>query len=189
MLDTSLVYIVRDGECLMLYRDKKENDINEGKWIGIGGKREGAESPEECALREVREETGLRLTDLTYRGLIHFSQDDFAEDMYLYTASAWNGELLKECDEGELRWIETEKLAELNLWEGDHIFLRELTAGTKNFVMRLHYNGEELEEAWVRRAGDTEETKLMENFAYTEAGKTEQERPLGFSLGAERKRE
>ena len=123
MKNTSLCYIVRDGKVLLLHRPKKENDLNEGMWIGIGGKFEENESPEDCVLREVREETGLTLTKYAYRGIVTFVSDRWpTEYMHLFTADGWTGEL-KDCDEGVLEWIPKEKLLEIPHWEGDAIFL------------------------------------------------------------------
>ena len=110
----------------MLYRNRKPGDMNEGKWISPGGKVEEGETPDECVVREVYEETGLRLLDARYRGLVHFRSDAYPdEDMYLFTASRYEGGMI-ECDEGELAWIEKSKLLSLTLWEGDRIFLKLL---------------------------------------------------------------
>ena len=142
MLKTTLCYIEKDGRYLMLYRNKKKNDINEGKWIGIGGKFEAGETPEQCLLREVKEETGLTLTSWDFRGLIHFLPDKGqAEDMYLFTADGFTGELIP-CNEGELSWIEKEKIFGLNLWEGDKVFLKKLLAGESGFELSLEYVGD-----------------------------------------------
>lgn len=142
MLRTTLCYIENDGKYLMLHRNKKENDINEGKWIGVGGKIEGGETPEQCMLREVFEETGLTPTSYKYRGLIHFVPDKFeAEDMYLFTVKEFSGELTK-CNEGDLEWIDKEKIFSLNLWEGDKVFLRKLLDGESGFEISLFYEGD-----------------------------------------------
>ena len=139
-IDTTLCYIEKDGKYLMLLRNKKENDLNEGKWIGIGGKFEKDETPDECLLREVKEETGLTLTDYKLRGVIGFISDKWDdENMYLYTASEYTGELAAECDEGELRWIDKNEIMNLNLWEGDKVFLPRLIAGEDDIRMTLHY--------------------------------------------------
>ena len=128
----------------MLLRNKKKNDINEGKWIGIGGKFEQGEDAEACLLREVFEETGLRLTSYRYRGLIRFRTDKGNdEDMYLYTADGYEGEI-HSCNEGELEWIDKEKVFDLNLWEGDKVFLKKLLAGESGFEMTLEYVGDRL---------------------------------------------
>ena len=124
MKNTTLCYIERDGQYLMLHRTMKENDLNHDKWIGIGGKFEDKESPEECVIRETMEETGLTLTSYKYRGIVTFVSDKWeTEYMHLFTADGFEGELI-ECDEGELDWIAKDKLLELTLWEGDKIFLR-----------------------------------------------------------------
>lgn len=146
MLKTTLCYIEKDGKYLMLYRNKKKNDINEGKWIGIGGKFEKGETPDQCLTREAFEETGLILTDWKYRGLVHFIPDKGeAEDMYLYTADGFIGELT-DCNEGELKWIEKEKIFDLSLWEGDRAFLKKLLNDESGFEMTLRYEGDKLVE-------------------------------------------
>lgn len=123
----------------MLYRNKKENDMNEGKWIGLGGKLEPGESPDECVVREIQEEAGIVLTSYEIRGLVHFIDDSgYSEDMYLYTADKFNGEI-GDCNEGELRWVDKDKLFDLNLWEGDQFFLRKLIDDERNFEMTLEY--------------------------------------------------
>ena len=141
---TSLCYLERDGQYLMLHRVKKENDLNHDKWIGVGGKFEEDESPEECLLRETREETGLTLTEWRYRGIVTFVSDEWpTEYMHLFTAQAWTGEQT-DCDEGVLDWIDKEKLLGLPLWEGDKIFLRLLDANEPFFSLKLQYQGEKL---------------------------------------------
>ena len=123
---TTLCYIERDDRYLMLHRTRKAQDENKDKWIGIGGKFEAGESPEDCLLRECREETGLTLTDYRFRGLVTFVSDEWGtEYMHLFTATGFEGEQHL-CDEGELAWIEKKRLLELTLWEGDKIFLRLL---------------------------------------------------------------
>ena len=148
MVNTTLCYILRGDECLMLHRVKKENDLNKDKWIGIGGKFEDKESPEDCLLREVREETGLTLTDYAYRGIVTFVSDRWpTEYMHLFTADGWTGEL-KDCDEGVLEWIPRTRLLELPHWEGDAIFLELIGRDeTPFFSLKLHYVGETLAEA------------------------------------------
>ena len=119
--------------------------MNEGKWIGVGGKLEPGETKEECLLREVREETGLELTEYAYRGKIFFLPDTWEDEiMYLYTATAFQGQLLDSCNEGELKWIPKEEIESLPLWEGDRYFLRELIRGTEEIEMELRYHGEKL---------------------------------------------
>ena len=147
MLNSTLCYLERGDEYLMLHRVKKKNDLNHDKWIGVGGKCEEGESPEDCVLRETREETGLTLTDYRYRGLVTFVSDQApTEYMHLFTASAWTG-VPHECDEGELAWIEKDKLLSLPLWEGDKIFLRLLDAGEPFFSLKLRYQGDRLVQA------------------------------------------
>ena len=129
----------------MLLRNKKASDPNEGKWIGIGGKFEEGETPDECMLREVREETGLELTDYHFHGIIEFRSDEWEyEDMYLYTAQLPDIPPLPECREGTLKWIPKAQIMNLNLWEGDRIFLKELLEGKKEINMRLCYHGDKL---------------------------------------------
>ena len=144
MLNTTLCYIERGDEWLLLHRVKKENDINRDKWIGLGGKFLPGETPEQCVLREVREETGLTLTRYRYRGLVTFVSDRFpAEYMHLFTAQEFRGKI-GECDEGELAWIKKSDFAALPQWEGDKIFLRLLEAGEEFFTLVLQYKGEAL---------------------------------------------
>ena len=144
---TTLCYIERDGKYLMMHRVKKEHDINKDKWVGIGGHFEADESPEECLLREAREETGLTLTEYKQRGIITFMSDRWqTEYMFLYTASAYEGEI-GECNEGTLEWIDKETVYELPLWEGDKIFFRLLEEQRRHFSLKLRYMGEALVEA------------------------------------------
>ncbi len=130
----------------MLYRNKKQNDPNEGKWLGIGGGIEKGETPDECVVREVGEETGLKLTSFRQRGIIHFRSDGFDEDMYLYSADGFTGSLREDCNEGELRWVDIDKVLGLNLWEGDRYFLKPLFEGRENINMTLTYEGDSLTE-------------------------------------------
>ncbi len=147
MLNTTLCYIRRGGDYLMLHRIKKENDLNHDKWIGIGGKFEDKESPEDCLLRETREETGLTLTQYQYRGLVTFVSDLYpTEYMHLFTADSYIG-TLKECDEGVLEWLPKEKLRELPHWEGDEIFLDLIEQDVPFFSLKLCYRGDILEQA------------------------------------------
>ena len=143
MINTTLCYIEQDGKYLMLHRVKKANDINRDKWIGIGGKFEPGESPEDCLLREAKEETGLSVTDYRYRGIVTFVSGEDTEYMHLFTATGFTGSL-KTCDEGELEWIEKEKLLELTLWEGDKVFLRLLDTDIPFFSLKLVYDGDRL---------------------------------------------
>ena len=147
MLMSTLCYLERGEEYLMLHRVKKKNDANHDKWIGVGGKFEEGESPEECILRETREETGLTLTDYRYRGLVTFVSDQWpTEYMHLFTAAGWEGTPIP-CAEGELAWIKKSDLLDLPLWEGDKIFLRLLEDGEPFFSLKLRYEGERLAEA------------------------------------------
>lgn len=144
MINTTLCYIQRDDEYLMLHRVKKENDINKDKWIGLGGKLEENESPDECLLREIYEESGLRLTSWQYRGIVTFVNTKCeSEFMHLFTADGFEGEI-GPCDEGELEWIKKSELMRLTLWEGDKIFLRLLDSGEPFFSLKLCYDGDEL---------------------------------------------
>ena len=148
MINTTLCYIARGEDYLMLHRVKKENDLNHDKWIGIGGKFEDKESPEDCVVREALEETGLTLTEYRYRGLVTFVSDRWpTEYMHLFTAQGFTG-TLKECDEGVLEWLPRKKLLELPHWEGDAIFLDLIAReDTPFFSLKLCYRGEELTQA------------------------------------------
>jgi len=147
MKNTTLCYIERQNQYLCLHRTKKENDINEGKWIGIGGKFEDKESPEDCLLREVKEETGLTLTHYTYRGIVTFISDRWpTEYMHLFTADGFVGEI-GECDEGTLEWIEKDELLRKTIWEGDKIFLELLQKDVSFFSLKLCYQGDKLIQA------------------------------------------
>lgn len=155
MLQTTLCYMNIGGKTLMLHRIKKKNDVNHDKWIGIGGKFEHGESPEECMLREFREETGLLLTSWKYRGIVTFVSDTWCEYMHLFTADAYEGEL-RECDEGTLEWIAWERIGELPIWEGDKVFLRLLQEREAFFSLKLVYDGEKL----VRAVLDGQELSI-----------------------------
>ena len=147
MKSTTLCYITRGDEVLMLHRTKKEGDMNRDKWLGIGGKLEENESPDDCLLREALEETGLNLTSWDCRGVVTFLSDRYeGEYMYLFTADGFEGDL-KECDEGDLQWITREKLDSLPKWEGDQIFLDLLWQNAPFFLLTLRYAGDRLEEA------------------------------------------
>lgn len=147
MHNSTLCYIVKDGKVLMLHRVKKKNDINHDKWIGIGGKFEPEEAPEECILRETKEETGLTLTSWRCRGVVTFLQEGGeGEYMYLFTADDFTGELI-ECDEGDLQWVSLEFLDALPTWEGDRIFLNLLWQDAPFFLLTLRYQGDRLVEA------------------------------------------
>ncbi len=145
--NTTLCYLERDGKYLMLHRTRKTVDENKDKWIGVGGKFEFGESPEDCLLRETREETGLTLTAWRYRGIVTFLSDEWGcEYMHLFTATDWTGEE-HPCDEGELAWIGRRELYDLTLWEGDRIFLRLLEEDAPFFSLKLVYQGDRLAEA------------------------------------------
>ena len=145
MKNTTLCYIENErGDYLILHRVKKENDCNRDKWIGVGGKFEDGESPEECVLRETLEETGLTLTDWRYRGIVTFVSDRWeTEYMHLFTATGWTGRL-HECDEGVLEWVSREQFRGLPQWEGDRIFLRLIEEDAPFFSLKLRYEGEHL---------------------------------------------
>jgi len=144
MINSTLCYLERGDEYLMLHRVKKKNDMNHDKWIGVGGKFEDKESPEDCILRECFEETGLTLTEYRYRGLVTFVSDLYpTEYMHLFTATGWTGDP-HPCDEGELAWIRKAELLSLPLWEGDKIFLRLLDTDAPFFSLKLKYEGETL---------------------------------------------
>ena len=147
MLNTTLCYVTRGDEVLMLHRVKKKNDLNKDKWIGIGGKFEGEETPDECLLREAREETGLTLTRWRCRGVVTFLSDTYeGEYMYLFTADGFEGEL-SDCPEGDLQWVSREFLDDLPKWEGDQIFLDLLWQDAPFFLLKLRYEGDRLAEA------------------------------------------
>lgn len=147
MINTTLCYITRGDQVLMLHRVKKENDLNQGKWIGIGGKFLPEESPDQCLLREAREETGLELTSWRCRGVVTFLSDRWeGEYMYLFTADGFTGSL-KTCDEGDLQWVSRDFLDQLPQWEGDRIFLELLWQEAPFFLLTLRYQGDQLREA------------------------------------------
>lgn len=144
MRNTSLCYIERGSEYLMLHRVKKENDENHDKWIGIGGKFENGESPDECMLREMREETGLTALSWRARGIVTFVSDEWGtEYMHLFTCDRFSGSM-KDCDEGVLEWVDKSRLLSLPIWEGDKIFLRLLDEEAPFFLLKLCYKGDEL---------------------------------------------
>ena len=147
MIQTTLCYITQGDQVLMLHRVKKKNDINRDKWIGIGGKFEQEESPDECLLRDARDETGLTLTSWRCRGVVTFLCEGIeGEYMYLFTADGFEGDL-KVCDEGDLQWVSREFLGKLPKWEGDDIFLRLLWEDAPFFLLTLRYRGDRLSEA------------------------------------------
>ena len=147
MKNTTLCYLERDGKYLMLHRVKKENDENRDKWIGIGGKFEDRESPEDCLVREVREETGMELTEYRYCAIVTFVSDRWpTEYMHLFHATGFCGDI-KDCDEGELAWIDKHELFRLQQWQGDKIFLRLMDENRPFFSLKLVYEGERLVDA------------------------------------------
>ena len=145
MRNTTLCHIEKDGKYLMLHRIKKENDLNHDKWIGIGGKFEDKESPEQCNAREVFEETGLTVQNCSYRGIVTFVSNIWeTEYMHIFTCNSFYGKI-KECDEGALEWIDKKELLSLPLWEGDKIFLKLIDDPNEPFFsLRLEYCGEKL---------------------------------------------
>ena len=141
---TTLCYIEKEDAYLMLHRVKKKNDLNEHKWVGIGGHAEEGESPEDCLLREAKEETSLTLTSWRFRGLVTFVSDQWGtEYMHLFTAGSFTGSL-RDCDEGELEWVEKKRIPSLPIWEGDRIFLRLLEEEANFFSLKLCYKGDKL---------------------------------------------
>lgn len=147
MINSTLCYLEQGSKYLMLHRVKKENDMNRDKWIGVGGKFEEGESPEDCILRETWEETGLKLTDYQYRGIVTFVSNQYpTEYMHLFTATDWEG-TPHSCDEGDLAWIEKKQLLELPMWAGDRIFLKLLDEDCPFFSLKLQYQGEVLAKA------------------------------------------
>ena len=147
MLNTTLCYIEKDSSYLMLHRTKKINDVNKDKWVGIGGKFEDGESPEDCLLREVKEEVGITLLSYSYRGIVTFVSDRYpTEYMHLFTATEFTGEV-SACNEGEPVWVEKSKVTSLPIWEGDKIFFDLLNENRPFFSLKLRYEGEHLAEA------------------------------------------
>lgn len=164
MKNVTLCYIERGTQYLMLHRVKKKNDVNHDKWIGVGGKFEEGESPEDCVLREVLEETGLKLTDYRFRGVVTFVSDIYeTEYMHLFTATGWQGQI-GQCDEGVLEWVEKDKVTSLPIWEGDKIFLRLLAEGRPFFSLKLCYSGDRLTSAVL----DGQRLELINNLCLTE---------------------
>lgn len=158
---TTLCYIETDDMYLMLHRVKKKNDLNHDKWVGVGGKFEGEETPEECLLREVWEETGLTLTKYRFRGIVTFLSDEWeGEYMHLYTATEYTGELT-DCNEGTLEWVPKSEIHKLPMWEGDKVFFDLLDEDVPFFSLKLRYEGDKLVETDVCRHGD--ELSLRKN--------------------------
>lgn len=151
MQNTTLCYIEKDDKYLMLHRVKKENDQNKDKWIGVGGKFEEGETPEDCVLREVKEETGLTLTDYKYRGIVTFALKGWGtEYMHLFTATGFEGEM-KTCDEGDLVWVSKSEIENIEIWEGDKVFFRLLAEESGFFSLKLVYEDDMLIETEVYR--------------------------------------
>ena len=147
MVNSTLIYLEREGQYLMLHRTKKKNDMNHDKWLGIGGKFEEGESPEDCVIRETLEETGLQVRSLRFRGLVTFVlNDDVTEYMHLFTSDDFDGEV-KDCDEGELAWVKKEEVPYLPVWEGDKLFLKELTEDRGFFSLKLVYRDDVLKDS------------------------------------------
>ncbi len=145
MRETTLCYIENNGQYLMLHRSPAKKDGSVGKWMGVGGKLEPGETPDECIEREVREETGLAMTNYIKRGIIHFYSDIWEDEiMHLYSCYGYEGTLDTACDEGELLWIDIDRVMELNMWEGDRIFLKMMTEGNMDIRLELHYEGDRL---------------------------------------------
>lgn len=144
MILSTLCYIEKDRKYLMLHRTKKKNDINKDKWLGIGGKFEEGESPEECITRELKEETGLTLNSYKLRCIVTYVSTNWeTEYMYVFTSNDFTGELI-ECNEGDLQWIEKDKVTELNTWEGDKIFVDQIQNDNKFFTIKFNYDREKL---------------------------------------------
>ena len=172
MIDSTLCYILKNGRYLMLHRNKKEVDCNKGKWIGVGGKREPLETVTECLVREVREETGLILQSFEPRGIIYFNSDEWEhERMFLFTSDDFEGEPvpavdsddIRETAEGDLKWVPVGEIMDLELWEGDRIFMQKVADGDPFFFMRLEYHGDELTECHI--GGETFKERVYEETA------------------------
>jgi 8-oxo-dGTP diphosphatase len=144
MVVSTLCYLEKDNKYLMLLRNKKENDVNEGKWIGVGGKCEKGESPEECVIRETFEETGIKLESFKMRGVMTFASEGWEDEyIFVYTSDKFSGHIT-ECNEGELAWIDKDKIMDLNLWDGDRIFLDIMINSDKLFSIKLSYKGDDI---------------------------------------------
>ena len=143
MTQTVLAYIDINNQYLLLYRNKKKNDINEGKWIGVGGHIEKGETPEDALIREIKEETNYDVISYQKRGVIYFSSDGFSEVMHLYTVNKVKGQI-RDCDEGELKFFDKDKIFGLPMWEGDKIFLEYLLNNEPYFELRLDYKNDHL---------------------------------------------
>ena len=145
MQSTTLIYLERDHKYLMIHRTKKENDANHDKWLGIGGRLEPGESPFDCARRETMEETGLTVGKLSYRGIVTFVSDEYGtEYMHLFHSDEFSGQLNAQCPEGDLEWVDIDKVSSLPIWEGDKIFLDLLTKSVPFFSLKLIYSSDKL---------------------------------------------
>ena len=162
LVNTTLCYIEKDGCYLMLHRTKKENDYNHDKWIGIGGKFENGEGPEDCAIREVREETGLEISpeDLRYCGIVTFVDktvvepvettfNGYTEFMHVFHATKFSGKLIEDCSEGDLEWVPISKLSELPQWEADEIFEKFVIEKKPFFSLKVIYKNNKLIETYL----------------------------------------
>lgn len=148
MKNTTLCYIENDNKYLLIHRTKKKHDGSYGKYMGVGGHFEEKESPYDCAIREVKEETGLTITPV-YRGIVTFVSDKYeTEQMHLFSATEFTGSIIK-CDEGDLCWVEKNKINTLPMWEGDQVFLELLEKRTDFFSLKLSYVGERLTEIYI----------------------------------------
>ncbi len=144
MILSTLCYIEKDNQYLMLHRTKKKNDINKDKWIGIGGKFEQNESPEECIIREVKEETGLHLKSYRLRCIVTYISTKWeTEYMYVFTSDDFEGNII-ECNEGDLQWVNKDEVTKLNTWEGDKIFIEKMQKDKNFFTVKFEYDGDKL---------------------------------------------
>lgn len=150
MLNTTQVYMEHEGKVLMLFRNKKENDMNEGKWIAPGGKCEEGESPLDCAIREVMEETGYLCHEPRYRAVVEFHNDIYpSEVMHIFTCDSFEMACEPVSDEGTLEWIDKDEILELNLWEGDRYYLKEMMKRKDFFTMKLYYSKDVLKKVYL----------------------------------------
>ena len=143
VIPTVQIYLEKDNKYLMLYRNKKKNDMNQGKWLGVGGHIEEGETPLQAIIRETKEETGLDLKSAEYRAIINFVNDDYVEIIYQYTSSDFTGEVI-DCDEGELRWFDKSEVLSLPMWEGDKYFLNPLIKNEPFFEITIKYKNNKL---------------------------------------------